>query len=187
MIKVTYYYSACVGIKTKDVSILCDPWFTDGIYDGSWYQYPKLSNPAVTIGRYDIIYVSHIHPDHYDSTFLREYIKSYPDTKIVIAPFKNNYLSKKMTTDGFTHQIVDALSIGSTHIKLIPNELATNLVLKGAYKGYVHDVSLDFKIWENKIYIDPPILAKGDGPVTQYRMWAQQFYYNDSIQPNYTT
>ncbi len=70
-------------------------------------------------------------------------------------------------------------------LKLIPNKLATNLVLKGAYKGYVHDVSMDFKIWENKIYIDPPILAKGDGPIAQYRMWAQQFYYDDSLQPNY--
>ncbi len=73
----------------------------------------------------------------------------------------------------------------SPFLKLIPNKLATNLVLKGTYKGYVHDVSMDFKIWENKIYIDPPILAKGDGPVTQYRMWAQQFYYDDSSQPNY--
>ena len=70
-------------------------------------------------------------------------------------------------------------------IKLLPNKLATNLVLRGAYKGYCHDVSLDFKIWENKIYIDPPVLAKGDGPVAQYRMWAQQFYYEDSMQPNY--
>lgn len=70
-------------------------------------------------------------------------------------------------------------------LKLIPNKLATRLVLQGAYKGYVHDVGMDFRIWENKIYIDPPILAKGDGPVTQYRMWAQQFYYDDSLQPNY--
>jgi len=45
MIKVTYYYSACVAITTPDVSILCDPWFTDGIYDGAWYQYPKIKNP----------------------------------------------------------------------------------------------------------------------------------------------
>jgi nitrite reductase/ring-hydroxylating ferredoxin subunit len=70
-------------------------------------------------------------------------------------------------------------------LKLLPRNLATKLVLKGTYKGYCHDVSMDFRIWENKIYIDPPILAKGDGPVAQYRMWAQQFYYSDSLQPNY--
>ncbi|HPN18948.1 MAG TPA: Rieske 2Fe-2S domain-containing protein [Chitinophagales bacterium] len=70
-------------------------------------------------------------------------------------------------------------------LNLLPKKLAHKLLLDGAYKGYCHDVSMDFKIWENKIYIDPPILAKGDGPVTQYRMWAQQFYYDDSMQPNY--
>ena len=69
-------------------------------------------------------------------------------------------------------------------LNLLPKKLAHKLLLDGAYKGYCHDVSMDFKIWENKIYIDPPILAKGDGPVTQYRMWAQQFYYDDSMQPN---
>lgn len=70
-------------------------------------------------------------------------------------------------------------------LNLLPNKLAHKLLLSGAFKGYCHDVSMDFKIWENKIYIDPPILAKGDGPVAQYRMWAQQFYYEDSMQPNY--
>ncbi len=70
-------------------------------------------------------------------------------------------------------------------LKLVPKELATKLVLKKTFEGYCHDVGMDFKIWENKIYIDPPILAKGDGPVAQYRMWAQQFYYDDSMQPNY--
>jgi hypothetical protein len=70
-------------------------------------------------------------------------------------------------------------------LNLLPSKIAHRILLKGAYKGYVHDVSMDFKIWENKIYIDPPILAKGDGPVAQYRMWAHQFYYDDSLQPNY--
>ena len=72
-------------------------------------------------------------------------------------------------------------------LKIVPKEIATKLVLKKTFEGYCHDVSQDFKIWENKIYIDPPILAKGDGPVAQYRMWAQQFYYDDSKQPNYAT
>ncbi len=93
MIEVTYYYSACVGIKTQDISVLCDPWFTDGIYDGSWYQYPKLKDPVSKIGSYDLVYVSHIHPDHYDSNFLKEYLAAYPMARVVIAPFGKNYLS----------------------------------------------------------------------------------------------
>lgn len=104
MIKVTYYYSACVAITTPDVSILCDPWFTDGIYDGAWYQYPKIKNPIELIGKHDIIYVSHIHPDHYDPVFLKEYLKVYPETEIIIA--EGVFLDKKMDADGIPYRFM---------------------------------------------------------------------------------
>lgn len=42
--------------------------------------------------------------------------------------------------------------------------------------GYAMDVKQDFPIWKNKIYVDRPPLAKGDGPIPQYRKWARQFY-----------
>ena len=74
-ISVRYIYSACVVTTTPDVSILHDPWFTEGIYDGSWFHYPKVSDPLSSIGNVDLIYVSHIHPDHYDSAFLKTYFK----------------------------------------------------------------------------------------------------------------
>ena len=44
-IYVKYIYSSCIITKTPDISILHDPWFTEGIYDGSWYQFPKIKNP----------------------------------------------------------------------------------------------------------------------------------------------
>ncbi|KMS68797.1 hypothetical protein ACH49_26910 [Streptomyces leeuwenhoekii] len=34
----------------------------------------------------------------------------------------------------------------------------------------------DFPIWENKIYLEHPRLAQGDGPIMKYRRWARQFY-----------
>lgn len=107
MIKVTYYYSACVAITTPDVSILCDPWFTDGIYDGAWYQYPKIKNPIELIGKHDIIYVSHIHPDHYDPRFIKEYLKVYPDTIVLIA--EGVFLDKKMAADGIKYKTLENL------------------------------------------------------------------------------
>lgn len=103
MIKVTYYYSACVAITTPDVSILCDPWFTDGIYDGSWYQYPKVKDPLELIGKHDLIYISHIHPDHYDPVFLKKYLERYPGTRIFIA--EGVFLDKKMDADGIPYEL----------------------------------------------------------------------------------
>ena len=65
-IQVEYVYSACVVLRTPDVSILCDPWFTDGVYHGSWYTFPVHPDPVAYIGDVDYIYIYHIHPDHYD-------------------------------------------------------------------------------------------------------------------------
>lgn len=121
-IKITYLYSACVKIETPDVKLLCDPWFTDGIYDGSWYQYPKLEDPLKIIGKVDIIWVSHIHPDHYDKKFLQEYLKTYPETRVFISDFKNNFLFKKMRGDGIKAEIVAHTKIGATEIISAPNE-----------------------------------------------------------------
>lgn len=64
-------------------------------------------------------------------------------------------------------------------LSLLPQKWIRDLILHSAFRGYKHDVSQDFKIWENKIYITPPALAKGDGPVWLYRKWAQQFYYSE--------
>ena len=41
--KVVKLGSATVVIKTDDVNILCDPWLTDGIYYGSWCNYPPIN------------------------------------------------------------------------------------------------------------------------------------------------
>ena len=38
--------------------------------------------------------------------------------------------------------------------------------------GYLQDV----RIWENKIYLDRPMLCDGDGPIGEFRRWYAQFY-----------
>lgn len=61
-------------------------------------------------------------------------------------------------------------------LMVLPKKIITKIILNKAFKGYVNDVSQDFKIWENKVYMDYPALAKGDGPIGTYRQWAKQFY-----------
>ncbi len=62
-------------------------------------------------------------------------------------------------------------------LKFIPKGLITKIMHREAFKGYIHDVYCDFKVWQNKIYLTPPALSKGDGPIMQYRQWAAQFDY----------
>lgn len=120
--KVRYIYSACVEIKTSDVSILCDPWFTDGAFDGSWFHYPKINDPFKILNKPDYIYISHIHPDHYDPIFLKKILKKYRKTKIIIPNFERNYLYNRMKFDGIDARPTNHVKVGNTNIHLVPNE-----------------------------------------------------------------
>ena len=76
------------------MKILNDPWFSEGIYDGSWFHFPKVSDPLNSIGDVDMIYVSHVHPDHYDSKFLSEYFLKYGKKKLLIAIHPIIYITR---------------------------------------------------------------------------------------------
>ncbi len=122
-INVKYIYSACVITTTPDLCILHDPWFTEGIYDGSWFQFPKIENPFESIGDVDFIYISHIHPDHYDSDFLKKYFEKYGTKKILIADHSPNHLAGKMRADGMQPTILkDKLTIGNTTVEIVPHK-----------------------------------------------------------------
>ncbi len=44
----------------------------------------------------------------------------------------------------------------------------------------VRQVQQDIPIWEHKIYRANPVLCDGDGPISKYRKWFQQFYVRES-------
>jgi UDP-MurNAc hydroxylase len=122
--RIRYIYSACVVIETADTRILCDPWFTLGAYDGSWYQYPKVNNPIEAIGPVDLICISHIHPDHYDAPFLRRYLAAYPGTRLVIGNQTPPFLERKMRREGFSPMVLEQATFGETGICIVPNTSA---------------------------------------------------------------
>jgi hypothetical protein len=105
---------------------------------------------------------------------------------VLPTPIEGNYINLKI---GIMVKNIETPSKIHPLLALAPKKIIRDLILRTAFKGYQHDVSQDFKIWENKIYITPPALAKGDGPVWQYREWAKQFYYDHdeiSLQSNIT-
>ena len=120
MFKINVFGNACMRIVTSDVTILCDPWFTDGAYDGSWVAYPELKDPIEKIGDVDIIYVSHIHPDHYDPEFLKRYFSIYGVKRVIIPALTPNFLLKKATADGIKVEEVESLTFNNTQIDIFP-------------------------------------------------------------------
>lgn len=39
-----------------------------------------------------------------------------------------------------------------------------------------HGLRADMPIWRDKVFADRPLLVKGDGPITEFRKWYEQFY-----------
>ncbi len=119
--KVRYIYSACIEVSNDDLTLLTDPWFTEGIYDGSWYHFPRIQDPLDILEEPDVIYISHIHPDHYDSTFLKQLFARYGEKPVIIPDFENNFLALKTKTDGITALPTTEMRIGNTDIAIFPN------------------------------------------------------------------
>jgi len=89
------------GIFTgsKGTKILCDPWIIDGVFEGAWYHYPPLKTKLSDIQNVDGIYVSHIHPDHYDE---RNF--NFPkDIPLIILDEGPNFLKKNLINKGFNN------------------------------------------------------------------------------------
>lgn len=94
-------------------------------------------------------------------------------------PVDGEYINLKI---GMSIKPIDNPGKTNPLLALIPKKIITWFALRQAFKGYAHDVAQDFKIWENKVYMDNPALAKGDGPVGRYRRWARQFYYTGVLE-----
>ena len=121
--KCRYLYSACVLIETPKTKILCDPWFGDNAFLGAWGQYPKIDNPVSKIGPVDLIYISHVHDDHFDPIFLNEYLESYPGSKVIIGETTPPLLSRNLQRSGIPFEIINKeYQFQDIKLSIIPNK-----------------------------------------------------------------
>ena len=78
----------------------------------------------------------------------------------------------------------DRLAIfGVNNIKAMPDPDYTREIDEIFFQAFISDFPRDFPIWENKAYLERPMLAGGDGPIGRYRRWARQFYDGPEVQP----
>ena len=91
------------GIFTgsNGTKILCDPWIVDGVFEDAWYHYPPLKTKLSDIQDVDGIYVSHIHPDHYDERNF-DFPKDIPLIILIEGP---NFLKKNLINKGYNNLI----------------------------------------------------------------------------------
>ena len=84
---------------SKGTKILCDPWIVDGVFEDAWYHYPPLKTKLSDIQNVDGIYVSHIHPDHYD----QRYFNFSKDIPLIILDEEPNFLKKNLAKNGYNN------------------------------------------------------------------------------------
>ena len=106
------------------------------------------------------IYISHIHPDHYDPDFIKEYFNKFGEHKILISDHKPNYLFYKMKSDGLIPTIIDekkGMVIGNTSIIILLHDTGSisdvDSAISVKYKNHqkehvvlnVNDIIMDAK------------------------------------------
>ena len=96
--------------------------------------------------------------------------QSNVEKRKLLPPFPNGWytlgLSRELPPGG-----VLSLQFMGQEIVLI-----NAIITRATFNGFAHDTQQDFVIWQHKRYVQPPILAEGDGPIGRYRLWAKQFY-----------
>ena len=100
--KFEFISNAC-GIfhGSKNTKILCDPWVVNKVFEGSWFNYPPLKTQVKDLQEVDAIYVSHVHPDHYDERNF-EFPREIP---IIILDEGPNFLKKNLLKKGYKNLI----------------------------------------------------------------------------------
>lgn len=58
---------------------------------------------------------------------------------------------------------------------LVPPPLLHRMIARILLFGVIRDVGHDVDILRHRSYVHPPVLARGDGPIVQFRRWAEQF------------
>lgn len=100
--RLTYYANACCLMESQGFRVLTDPWLTDGAFEGSWCHYPPLKVRARDLADVDALYISHIHPDHFDPDSLAAFRRDIP---ILVLDHGPNYLHRALRGLGFTNLV----------------------------------------------------------------------------------
>lgn len=92
--------NACQIFHAQGKKLLCDPWLSEGAFEGSWYHWPPIRTKPEDVADYDYLYISHIDPDHFDPQTLMEFDKSKP---VLILRMEHDFLRANLKRLGFTN------------------------------------------------------------------------------------
>ena len=93
---------AGILVESQHGSIVCDPWFVPAFF-GSWFVFPRNDHLPVELMQRvkgaDYLYISHLHADHLDETWLREHMGK--DATVLLPGYPTNELRRTLEALGF--------------------------------------------------------------------------------------
>ncbi len=103
-------------LEHRGKRMLFDPWLDDGIFHGAWYHWPKMKVALSDLGRFDYIYISHIHEDHCSAGTIRHL---NPDAEIILMDRRPNFVLSFLKGNGFEFKKVHLIP-PRTQVELEP-------------------------------------------------------------------
>jgi UDP-MurNAc hydroxylase len=100
--QLTFYDNAMATLAHGGFQLLMDPWLTEGAFEGSWFHYPPMKTRPEDLLGVDALFVSHLHPDHFDERVLARFRKDIP---LVVLDHGHNFLHRKLHDLGFTNLV----------------------------------------------------------------------------------
>lgn len=85
-------------LEHRGKRMLFDPWLDDGIFHGSWFHWPPVAVDIKDLGRFDYVYISHIHEDHCSAGTIRHINR---DAEIIIMDRRPNFVANFLKSHGF--------------------------------------------------------------------------------------
>jgi len=129
-----------IFIGSKGTQILCDPWIIDGVFEDAWYHYPPLKTKISDLQNVDGIYISHIHPDHYDDRYF-DFPKDIP---LIILNEGPNFLKKNLIKKGYNNfiEIKNDQTVHFKEFKLTAYKPFTKHIFEESLLGNLIDSAL---------------------------------------------
>jgi UDP-MurNAc hydroxylase len=85
-------------LEYRGKRMLFDPWLDDGIFHGSWFHWPPVATAIEDLGRFDYVYISHIHEDHCSAGTLRHINR---DAEVIIMDRRPNFVANFLQSNHF--------------------------------------------------------------------------------------
>ena len=77
---------ASLLVRHQERTLLIDPWLLGSCYWRSWWNYPPVDPKLYRDLKPDVIYLTHIHWDHFHGPSLRR----FPRTTTIVIPYERS-------------------------------------------------------------------------------------------------